>query len=123
MVARMNSSSTYVGDGSVLYLSGRMFVDGAETATANAVVRACNNADPTACEIKPPPPCAAPVTHACIRSASDALAVLRAAVGSLQCLLCECDVDGSGGITAVDALATLRIAVGLPSILRCPACF
>jgi len=55
-------------------------------------------------------------------TASDALAVLSAAVGSIACELCVCDVDGSGGITASDALATLFAAVGLPGTLDCPPC-
>ena len=54
--------------------------------------------------------------------ASDALFVLKAAVGSLQCPLCTCDVDSSGSITASDALRTLKKAVGQPITLTCPAC-
>jgi hypothetical protein len=122
MVARMNAGATYPGDGTVIFTSGRLFVDGAETAVANTVIRACN-VDPGACAIEPPPPCAAPQTRSCNRSATDALVVLRAAVGLFVCPLCECDVDGSGGISAVDSLATLRVVVGLSATLRCPACF
>ena len=55
-------------------------------------------------------------------SASDALFMLRAAVGLDSCELCVCDVDGSGGVAATDALATLRLAVGQPIPLNCPAC-
>ncbi|HYB98594.1 MAG TPA: hypothetical protein VEC57_05605 [Candidatus Limnocylindrales bacterium] len=54
--------------------------------------------------------------------ASDALAVLRAAVGSLACQLCVCDVDRSGNTTASDSLATLKAAVGQDIRLRCVAC-
>jgi hypothetical protein len=54
--------------------------------------------------------------------ASDALFVLKAAVGSLQCPLCTCDVDNSGAITASDALRTLKKAVGQPVTMTCPAC-
>jgi hypothetical protein len=55
-------------------------------------------------------------------TASDALAVLSAAVGSIACELCVCDVDGSGSIAATDGLATLRAAVGLAIELNCPTC-
>lgn len=53
---------------------------------------------------------------------SDALAVLRSAVGAEYCAPCRCDADDSGTITAVDALAALRAALNLPSALNCPAC-
>jgi hypothetical protein len=55
-------------------------------------------------------------------TASDALAVLQAAVGSFPCDACVCDVNGSGGLTASDALAVLRRAVGDPAPLDCPPC-
>ena len=54
--------------------------------------------------------------------ASDALNILRTAVGTLECLLCICDTDGSGGIFASDALLDLRHAVDQPVTLDCPAC-
>jgi hypothetical protein len=56
-------------------------------------------------------------------TASDALGVLRAAVGSGNCDLCVCDVTDSGSLTSTDALATLRFAVGIPNAsLSCPGC-
>jgi hypothetical protein len=55
-------------------------------------------------------------------TASDALAVLRTAVGSQTCALCICDVDGSGSVSATDALITLKVAVGQAIDLDCPAC-
>jgi hypothetical protein len=55
-------------------------------------------------------------------TASDALFVLRTAVGSATCELCVCDVDSSGAVTASDALATLKSAVGQGVALTCPAC-
>jgi hypothetical protein len=55
-------------------------------------------------------------------TASDALFVLRAAVGATCCLVCTCDVDTSGTIVASDALAVLRHAVGLNVDLTCQAC-
>jgi predicted outer membrane repeat protein len=55
-------------------------------------------------------------------TASDALAVLNAAVGLFACELCVCDVDDSGSIAATDALQTLRTAVGLGGVLDCPVC-
>jgi hypothetical protein len=65
---------------------------------------------------EPPPPPGRVVT------ATDALFVLRAAVGSETCQLCVCDVNGSGGVTASDALVTLSAAVGQPVSLMCPPC-
>ncbi|MBI5504634.1 MAG: PD40 domain-containing protein [Deltaproteobacteria bacterium] len=55
-------------------------------------------------------------------TASDALFALKAAVGSVTCELCVCDVNDSSNITASDALAILRDAVGLPIDLQCPPC-
>jgi hypothetical protein len=55
-------------------------------------------------------------------TASDALFVLRAAVGSQTCPLCVCDVDDSGTIVSSDALRTLRAAVGQQVALVCPDC-
>jgi hypothetical protein len=54
--------------------------------------------------------------------ASDALGILRTAVGVRTCELCICDTDRSGKVTAPDALAALRFAVGQPVELRCAAC-
>jgi Dockerin type I domain len=54
-------------------------------------------------------------------SASDALAILRAAVGTSSCLICVCDVDNSSTITATDALKVLKFAVGQPITLNCQA--
>ncbi len=55
-------------------------------------------------------------------TASDALFALKAAVGSITCELCRCDIDGSGTLTASDALRILRKAVGVDVPLDCPAC-
>lgn len=55
-------------------------------------------------------------------TATDALAVLNVAVGSLTCDLCICDVDQSGRTSATDALALLQSAVGQPIVLTCVAC-
>jgi cysteine-rich repeat protein len=56
-------------------------------------------------------------------TASDALILLRVAVGVEPCASCVCDVDGSSGpATASDALRMLRSAVGLPVALACPPC-
>src|SRR6185369_11797032 len=54
--------------------------------------------------------------------ASDALAVLKDAVGGDQCAArpCVCDANGSGTLTAADALAVLKAAVGAPVTLACP---
>ncbi len=56
-------------------------------------------------------------------TASDALFVLRAAVGLDTCApVCVCDVDMSGAATATDALAVLKAAVGLNVTLDCGSC-
>ncbi len=55
-------------------------------------------------------------------SANDALAVLRASVGTLSCYRCLCDVDANGSVTAPDALKTLRFAVSGAPALTCSAC-
>jgi hypothetical protein len=71
--------------------------------------------------------CADPVplragSSAGVTTATDALFVLRAAVGIGTCELCICDINGSGSITATDALATLNRAVDQPVELLCPPC-
>lgn len=52
------------------------------------------------------------ITGDCLITATDALAVLRIAVGTLASVA-EADVDGNGSVTATDALQTLSIAVGI----------
>jgi uncharacterized membrane protein len=64
--------------------------------------------------------CGAPSTRDETPKASDALFILRTAVGSSLCALCSCDVDASGAINAADALRTLKAAVGQPFPLNCP---
>jgi hypothetical protein len=54
--------------------------------------------------------------------ASDCLYILRAAVSSVSCCNCPCDVDGGGTVTASDALRCLRRAVGGPVELECAEC-
>ena len=57
--------------------------------------------------------------------ASDALLILRVAVGSESCDPCVCNVDNSttgNPVSASDALRVLRAAVGNPVELSCPAC-
>jgi hypothetical protein len=53
---------------------------------------------------------------------SDALFVLRTAVGQISCDECVCDTNGNGSTTAGDALAVLRVAVGQPVALDCVPC-
>ena len=55
-------------------------------------------------------------------TATDALFILRVAVGATSCELCVCDVNNSGGVSATDALIVLRAAVGQSENLQCPAC-
>jgi hypothetical protein len=64
----------------------------------------------------------APATSSALVTASDALFILRAAVGSESCGLCVCDVDTSGAVAASDALAVLQFAVGIDISMSCPPC-
>ena len=66
--------------------------------------------------------CGQPITFGEEPTASDALGVLRAAVGTSECENCVCDVDASGSVQATDALRTLRFAVGTLEDLDCLSC-
>ena len=66
--------------------------------------------------------CGFPITDGETPSTSDALAILKAAVGNAQCQLCICDINDSGSVGASDALGVLRAAVGIETPLDCPAC-
>jgi len=55
-------------------------------------------------------------------TASDALYVLKTAVGSETCDLCLCDANGSETITASDAQLVLKVAVGQDVATNCPGC-
>jgi len=52
-------------------------------------------------------------------TASDALVILKAAVGLGECALTVCDASGDARLTANDALMTLRFAVGMQIELQC----
>ena len=68
--------------------------------------------------------CGDPDDTATVR-ASDALFILRVAVGVSQCDPCVCNVDNSASgtaVTASDALRVLRASVGVSVELVCPAC-
>ena len=54
-------------------------------------------------------------------AAGDALAALRASIGSSSCMPAACDFSGDGKITAADALAILRKAVGQSVQANCPS--
>lgn len=64
--------------------------------------------------------CGSPSSRGGEPRASDALFILKVAVGTENCLACECDIDASGAVTASDALDTLRAAVGQNVSLMCP---
>jgi len=66
--------------------------------------------------------CGQPVSAGALPSATDALAVLKTAVGSRPDDLCVCDVDNSGTISPTDALIILKVAVGQSLVLACPPC-
>jgi len=67
--------------------------------------------------------CGQPKTGGLAPTASDALEVLRTAVGSSKCgglNTCICDVDASQNVTAGDALVVLKKAVGQDVAMTCP---
>ncbi len=67
--------------------------------------------------------CGQPKSAGDTPTASDALEVLKTAVGSSSCGgrdSCICDVDSSTSVTATDALRVLRKAVGQSVTLTCP---
>jgi hypothetical protein len=53
-------------------------------------------------------------------TATEALFALNAAVGSLDCALCDCDVNDDARLSALDALLILNKAIGQPVDLDCP---
>jgi len=54
--------------------------------------------------------------------ASDALLILKGAVGSASCAACECDTNDDGKVSSTDALRTLKAVVGEAGItLDCPS--
>jgi hypothetical protein len=65
--------------------------------------------------------CGQPLSAGNAPTASDALAILQAGIGTQDCRLCVCDVDNSGSIVATDSLLTLNLAVGQPIDRNCPA--
>lgn len=64
--------------------------------------------------------CGFPVTSGSLPKTSDALFVLRGAVGLETCPLRVCDIDGNAEVRSSDALRLLRIAVGTALELLCP---
>ncbi|HYC55898.1 MAG TPA: dockerin type I domain-containing protein [Candidatus Binatia bacterium] len=88
----------------------------------------CDGGDDQACPGECTIACACAVTVLCGDAnddgeikATDALAVLRAAVGGEgDCPPVRCDVDGNGSILASDSLRVLRAAVGVEVELTCP---
>jgi hypothetical protein len=69
--------------------------------------------------------CGQPTSNGAIPKSSDALTILKAAVGqntSCDSSPCVCDVDGSGAIRVTDGLRTLKAAVGQDVELECE-CF
>lgn len=66
--------------------------------------------------------CGQPQSTGSAPTATDALAVLKGAVGlgsACDSTPCICDVNGDGNVTSSDALAVLQAAVGTPIALAC----
>jgi hypothetical protein len=53
---------------------------------------------------------------------TDALGIMRTAVGNVSCLACVCDVDGNGVKSVIDALIALKLAVGVTVPTNCAPC-
>lgn len=66
--------------------------------------------------------CGIPHTFGSKPRTSDCLFILRAGVGSEECLGCTCDTNGNGSVAASDAQVCLRGAVGQIVPFLCPAC-
>jgi hypothetical protein len=77
---------------------------------------------------RPPTVCGDPIGDRSVSglerpiTATDALALLRAAAGSQPCATCICDLDGNGRVSASDALRLLRVALGADLAIHCPPC-
>jgi hypothetical protein len=69
-----------------------------------------------------PGACGQPSSRGAQPLASDALQILRGALGIVTCVECVCDVDRSSTITTTDALKVLKRAVGQHVALSCPEC-
>jgi len=69
----------------------------------------------------PPPRACGDVDDNGTVTASDALSILKAAVGGPECdaSVCFCNVDGNDRLSAADALLALKIAVGQPLAPHC----
>jgi hypothetical protein len=65
--------------------------------------------------------CGVPVSDGTQPTATDALYILRASVGSVLCTLSACDTTSDCLVTATDALRSLRVAVGYTLSLSCKA--
>lgn len=66
--------------------------------------------------------CGQPSSTGATPKSSDALFVLKAAVGTVDCDLCVCDVTNDAKVTSTDALRILKKAVGQDVTLSCPGC-
>jgi len=66
--------------------------------------------------------CGQPLTTGNTPTATDALFILRTAVGLETCALCVCDVNDDGSTSATDSLLALRASIGIDVELQCPPC-
>ncbi len=98
-------------------------IDSLRTSPAQAAPATSSTTTSTTTTTLPawPPPCGDATIDGRL-TATDALYVLKAAVGLQTCLACLCDADGDGTILATDALRVLKRAVGLPAPVACPVC-
>lgn len=53
-------------------------------------------------------------------TALDALGILQVAIGSVQCDVYHCDIDGNGNVSSTDALRALGLAIGQQIDAACP---
>jgi hypothetical protein len=94
-------------------------VDVTSTTTTTTIPTSTTVPDTTTTTLPPDGMCGDADDNGSI-AASDALLVLRAAVGSATCPAARCDTDSNSFVNASDALRILRAAVGLAEPLDCP---
>lgn len=94
---------------------------GTTTSSTSSTSVTTSSSTSTTTTTVPPRDCGDPINPIGL-TAADALYTLRAAVGSVTCALCLCDINGNGTVQAVDALTVLKKVVGQNVTFSCPAC-
>ena len=121
--SRFVAVGQFIGSSSTNVMGRRFELLASTTTTTTLPVPIGQCGDPIS---SPQPLLALPSTSKSARArvvtATDALFVLQAAVGSQMCAPCVCDVNNSAGTTSTDALIVLQASVGQPVSFTCPPC-